>query len=101
MSLRWWDFVFYLLFGVVVTSFVHIGGVLLAFSCLVIPAVCATYLANSFLSRFLVGWLLVTVASVATLFITTEIDLPIGAAIVCSLGLELVLVLGFAALRRR
>jgi zinc/manganese transport system permease protein len=31
-------FVFYMLFGLVVTSFVHIGGVLLVFSYLVIPA---------------------------------------------------------------
>lgn len=100
MSLRWWDFVFYLLFGIAVTSFVHIGGVLLAFSCLVIPAVCAVYLAQSFGARFLVGWVAVTVASVATLFVTTEVDLPIGAAMVCALGLELVLVLAFAALRR-
>jgi zinc/manganese transport system permease protein len=101
MNLRWWDFVFYLLFGVVVTSFVHIGGVLLAFSCLVIPAVCANYLAKSFGSRFLVGWIVVTIAGVSTLLVTSEVDLPIGAAMVCALGLELLLVLGIAAVRRR
>src|ERR1035437_9345853 len=32
INVRWWDFVFYMLFGLVVTSFVHIGGVLLVFS---------------------------------------------------------------------
>ena len=47
LNVRWWDFVFYMLFGLVVTSFVHIGGVLLVFSYLVVPAVCATYLVNS------------------------------------------------------
>jgi zinc/manganese transport system permease protein len=96
MNLRFWDFLFYLLFGIVVTSFVHIGGVLLVFSCLVIPAVCAAYLAQS----FRVGWIAVTIAGVSTLVITTEADLPIGAAMVCALGLELLLVLGFVALRR-
>jgi zinc/manganese transport system permease protein len=100
MNLRLWDFIFYILFGIVVTSFVHIGGVLLAFSCLVVPAVCATYLAESFRARFFIGWLAVTIAGIATLFITVEVDLPIGAAMVCAMGLELLLVLAFVALRR-
>src|SRR2546423_4994328 len=51
LNVRWWDFVFYILFGVVVTSFVHIGGVLLVFTYLVVPAVCAAYLVNSFVAR--------------------------------------------------
>jgi len=40
-SVRWWHFVFYALFGVVVTSSVAIAGVLLVFTFLVIPAVIA------------------------------------------------------------
>jgi zinc/manganese transport system permease protein len=75
----------------VVTSFVHIGGVLLVFSYLVVPAVCATYLVNSIGARFAVGWAVATLASVASLLITAKVDLPIGAAIVCVLGLVLVL----------
>ena len=92
VNVRWWDFVFYMLFGLVVTSFVHIGGVLLVFSYLVVPAVCATYLVNSIPARFAVGWALATAASVVSLFITAKVDLPIGAAIVCVLGVVLVLV---------
>ena len=68
--MRWWDFVFYMLFGLVVTSFVHIGGVLLVFSYLVVPAVCATYLVNSIPARFAVGWGIATLASVVSLFVT-------------------------------
>jgi zinc/manganese transport system permease protein len=93
LNVRWWDFVFYMLFGLVVTSFVHIGGVLLVFSYLVVPAVCATYLVNSIPGRFAVGWAIATLASVVSLFITAKMDLPIGAAIVCVLGVVLVLVL--------
>jgi zinc/manganese transport system permease protein len=89
---RWWDFVFYMLFGLAVTSFVHIGGVLLVFSYLVVPAVCAAYLVNSIGARFTVGWTIATLASVVSLFITAKADLPIGAAIVCALGVALVLV---------
>lgn len=101
VSVRWWDFLFYALFGLVVTSFVHIGGVLLVFSYLVIPAVSAGFLVNSLKARFVVGWSIATLASVASLFITTRIDLPIGAAIVCTLGATLALVLVLVALLPR
>jgi zinc/manganese transport system permease protein len=100
LNVRWWDFVFYMLFGLVVTSFVHIGGVLLVFSYLVVPAVCATYLVKSFIARFAVGWAIATLASVVSLLITAKVDLPIGAAIVCVLGATLVLVAAAARLRR-
>jgi zinc/manganese transport system permease protein len=99
LKVRWWDFVFYMLFGLVVTSFVHIGGVLLVFSYLVVPAVCATYLVNSIPARFAVGWGIATLSSVVSLLITAKVDLPIGAAIVCVLGVALVLVTLVARLR--
>ena len=38
LAVRWWDFLFYASFGVVVTSSVRIGGVLLVFSYLIVPA---------------------------------------------------------------
>src|SRR5262249_11318719 len=47
LSVRGWDFLFYVLFGFVVTSFVHIGGVLMIFSYLIVPAICANLLAQS------------------------------------------------------
>jgi zinc/manganese transport system permease protein len=92
MNVRCWDFLFYMLFGLVVTSFVHIGGVLLIFTYLVVPAVCAMYLANSVWTRFIIGWVIATVSSVASVFLTSRksLDLPIGATIVCVLGLVLV-----------
>jgi zinc/manganese transport system permease protein len=94
LNVRWWDFLFYMLFGLVVTSFVHIGGVLLIFTYLVVPAVCATYLARSMRSRFIIGWLIATICSVASVFMTSRksLDLPIGATIVCVLGIVLVVV---------
>jgi zinc/manganese transport system permease protein len=89
ISVRWWDFLFYVMFGFVVTSFVHIGGVLLVFSYLIVPAVCAIYLTHSMPGRLLIGWAVATVASVASLVVTAKADLPIGAAIVFALGLIL------------
>jgi len=101
LNVRWWDFVFYMLFGLVVTSFVHIGGVLLVFSYLVVPAVCSSYLVKSFYARFALGWGIATLCSLVSLFLTAKVDLPIGAAIVCVLGLMLLLVVSFASFVRK
>jgi zinc/manganese transport system permease protein len=86
-----WDFLFYVLFGIVVTSFVRMGGVLLVFSYLIIPAVCANIFATTMRTRLAVGWVVATVASVAGLYASYRLDLPTGAAIVCALGLALLL----------
>jgi zinc/manganese transport system permease protein len=89
-SVRWWDFLFYALFGLVVTSFVQIGGVLMVFSYLIVPAVCANYLATRMASMLVIGWGVATLSSVAGLFLSYEFDFPTGAAIVCALGAALV-----------
>lgn len=101
LNVRWWDFVFYMLFGLVVTSFVHIGGVLLVFTYLVVPAVCATYLVNRIGAKFAIGWVIATLCSIISLFITAKVDFPIGAATVCVLGLALVLVATTSKLIRK
>jgi len=101
LNVRWWDFVFYMLFGLVVTSFVHIGGVLLVFTYLVVPAVCAAFIVKSFYARFAIGWGIATVCSLISLLLTAQADLPIGAAIVCVLGLALVIVVFVTTLIRK
>ncbi len=93
VNVRWWDLLFYMLFGLVVTSFVHIGGVLLVFSYLVVPAVCATYLAESIRARFFVGWWIATACSVGSLLLSARKNLPIGATTVCVLGGFLIILL--------
>ena len=99
MSIHWWDFLFYAMFGWVVTSFVQIGGVLLVFSFLIVPAVCANFLADSLGAKLLIGWATATIASVAGLYGSYVLDLPTGAAIVCALGAVLILTLSGARLR--
>ena len=98
---RWWDFLFYALFGFVVTSFVQIGGVLLVFSYLIVPAVCGAFLTDSLPVRLAIGWTVATVASVAGLWVSYAMDLPTGAAIVCALGAALLLVGIVSAVRQR
>jgi zinc/manganese transport system permease protein len=100
LRVRWWDFLFYAAFGLVVTSFVRIAGVLLVFSYLIVPAVCGINLAGSLSRRLLVGWLIALIGGVGGLFFSFWWDLPSGAAIVCTFGALLVLVSGAALLRR-
>lgn len=92
ISIRAWDFLFYVLFGFVVTSFVRIGGVLMIFAYLIVPAVCANLLAESLSARLLVGWLVATVASILGVYGSYQLDFPTGAAIVCALGAALLVI---------
>ncbi|MDB6130673.1 MAG: hypothetical protein JWM04_1780, partial [Verrucomicrobiales bacterium] len=99
-SVKWWDFLFYSLFGLAVTSFVEIGGVLLVFSYLIVPAVCANFLANRLKSMLLIGWIVATVSSAGGLYSSYKFDLPTGAAIVCVFGAILILCGIIARLKR-
>ena len=92
LRVRWWDFLFYAAFGLVVTSFVRIAGVLLIFTYLIVPAVCGITLATRTGSRLLIGWLIALIGGVAGLFLSYWWDLPSGAAIVCTFGALLILI---------
>lgn len=91
LRVRLWDFLFYALFGLIVTSFVQVGGVLMVFSFLIVPAACGTYLAESLVARLVIGWMVATMASLGGLSASFRLDVPTGAAIVCVLGLALLL----------
>ena len=99
VNLRLWDFIFYCLFGVIVTGFVQIGGVLLTFSYLIVPAVCATFLGKSLGVRLIIGWIIATTSSVFALYLSYKIDLPTGAAVVCVLGAALLLTMIYSRFR--
>jgi zinc/manganese transport system permease protein len=89
LNVRLWDFLFYALFGLIVTSFVQVGGVLMVFSYLIVPAASAVFLVKSLPLQLLVGWAVATLGSVAGLYWSFQKDLPTGAAIVCALGVVL------------
>jgi zinc/manganese transport system permease protein len=86
---RLWDFLFYASFGVVVTSSVRIGGVLLVFSYLIVPALAATVMGGTVPTRLLIGWSFGTLVSVIGMAASAVFDLPTGAAVVCTFGLTL------------
>jgi zinc/manganese transport system permease protein len=96
---RWWDFFFYATFGLVVTIFVRVAGVLLVFSYLIVPAVCAVTLARRFSIRLLIGWGISLLGGIAGLFVSFWGDFPSGAAIVCTFG-ALLIIASLVALTR-
>ena len=101
LRVRWWDFFFYAIFGLVVTSFVRIAGVLLVFSYLIVPAVCGINLARRTANRLLIGWFIALLGGIAGLFLSYLWDLPSGAAIVCTFGALLILISLFALWHHR
>jgi zinc/manganese transport system permease protein len=87
LSVRRWDFLFYLTFGLVITSSVQIAGVLLVFSFLIVPALIARLFTQSAKSQLLGGWAIGTLVSSLGLWASYRWDLPTGSAIVAGFGL--------------
>ena len=87
VNVRLGDFLFYALFGFVVTSSVELAGVLLVFTFLIIPAVAAQGLASACAGRLWLGWALGVATSLAGIVCSAWLDLPTGPAIVCCFGL--------------
>jgi zinc/manganese transport system permease protein len=98
LKLRWWDFWFYLSFGVVITMSVPIVGVLLVFSFLVVPAAIAYQFATGWRPLTCIAWAAGALASAAGLAVSFRYDLPTGPVIVCVFGVLLVVAM---TLRRR
>ncbi len=86
INVRFWDFLFYASFGLVITSSVAIAGVLLVFSFLVVPAVCAIMFAEDLKIRLVIGWVVGVAASVLGMAVSYYLDFPTGASVVCAFG---------------
>jgi len=91
VSLRFWDFLFYASFGLVVTRSVAIAGVLLVFCYLIVPSVGAMLYADRIGPRLAIGWTMGTIVSALGVYLSLQLDMPTGATIVCTFGLVLIL----------
>ena len=103
VSVRFWDFLFYASFGLVVTRSVAIAGVLLVFCYLIVPSVGGMLFSERIGPRLAIGWVMGTVVSMLGRYCSVALDLPTGATIVCTFGVVLALMalLRPLVLRRR
>jgi len=101
LNVRLWDFLFYASFGFVVTSSVLIAGVLLVFCYLIVPSVAAVLYADRIGPRLAIGWTMGTVVSALGIYLSVKLDLPTGAAMVCTFGLVLIVMALLRPLVRR
>jgi len=81
-STAFWDFIFYALFGVVITSSVSMAGVLQVFAYLIVPSIVSTLFFGSIRGRLIFGWSLGFLLSLLGMGLSYKWDLPAGAFIV-------------------
>ncbi len=98
ISIRFWDFLFYVSFGFVVTSSVAVAGVLLVFSFLIVPAVSAMFFSQRIGARLAIGWTMGAAVSGAGVYLSYLLDLPTGATIVVTFGVALLVLATLRAL---
>ena len=91
VNVRFWDLLFYMSFGFVVTSSVAIAGVLLVFCYLIVPSVAAMMYSEHIGTRLAIGWTMGTVVSAMGVYLSLKLDFPTGATIVCTFGVALLL----------
>jgi len=96
-NVRFWDFLFYMSFGFVVTSSVAIAGVLLVFCFLIVPSVGAMLFAERLGPRLAIGWTMGGVVSALGVWLSFQWDFPTGAMIVATFGAVLLVL---AAIKR-
>ena len=96
-NIIFWDLVFYLSFGVVVTSSVGIAGVLLVFCFLIVPALIGTLFSSHIGAALLIGWVAGAIASATGIFGSFLLDAPTGAMTVVAFAATLVIAGGVRA----
>jgi zinc/manganese transport system permease protein len=87
----WWDFLFYMTFGIVVAHSVPVAGVLMVFTFLVVPATIAFLFTRNLRHLVWISWGSGAVASLLGLWLSYQFDLPTGPVIVCTYGVLLAL----------
>ena len=92
LSVKFWDFLFYVSFGVVITHSVGTAGVLLVFVFLVVPAITSMLITDTWWKQLVIGWIMGLMVSVVGLYISYVADLPSGPTVVTFYGITLLIV---------
>jgi zinc/manganese transport system permease protein len=85
----WWDFVFYALIGIVITTAVRIAGVLVVFGFLIMPATISAVFSSRWGTRLLIAWAVGGAASAAGLVGAYYLDFSVGPVIALCMGILL------------
>ncbi len=100
MSVRFWDFLFYVSFGVVITHSVGTAGVLLVFVFLVVPAITSMLITDVLWKQLIIGWIMGVLVSFGGLYISYSADLPSGPTVVSFYGVSLIVVALYLFIKR-
>lgn len=91
VKVAWWDFAFYALVGVAITQALRIGGVLVVFSLLIIPATISAVFSSGWGRRIGLVWAFGAVCSAVGLLFAYYLDFSVGPCVAMWLGVALVL----------
>lgn len=100
VNVRFWDFLFYMSFGFVITSSVAIAGVFLVFSYLVIPSVGAMLLSDKLGKRLAIGWVAGSIISFIGVKVSYNTGLPTSPLVVVVFAFALIVSALFRYLRQ-
>ncbi len=87
-----WDFLFYALFGVVITFCVRIAGVVVVFAFLIMPATISALVSRRESVRLFIAWGSGILTSVSGLVFSYRYDFSVGPSVALFLGILLFLV---------
>lgn len=96
-KIRLYELIFYITFGIVVVRSVPVGGIFVIFVLLIAPTAMATLFTQRWAWRFLWSWIIGIFGTVIGIYVSYEIDIFNGPAIVCLMGIA-VFVLAFIKL---
>lgn len=85
----WWDLLFFLMLGVIISLAIKLAGTLLVFAFLVIPAVAGLLLSQRLWKVCAIAVAVACIATVGGLFASVRMDLPSGPTIVACLFVAL------------
>jgi len=89
INVKLWDFFFYFTLGIVVIHSVKIGGILVVFAFLIIPASISVLFSQNWSTRITIGWIVGTIVSTLGMYFSWKLDVPSGPSVILFLGVFL------------
>ncbi len=89
IRVAFWDLLFYVILGIVISFSIRVVGMLLVFAFLVLPAVTALLLSQRFVGIYAFAIVSAAVSTVSGLLLSYKLDLPTGPTIVVFSGILL------------